>query len=50
MLDAALMERETEVMTKRLTALADGAWQDADMQVKMIKTFSQHVGARKNKS
>ena len=44
--DAALVERETEVMTKRLTSLADGAWKDADMQVKMKKTFSQHVGRR----
>ena len=44
--DAALVERQTEVMKKCLTTLEDGAWQDADMMVKMKKTFSQHVGRR----
>ena len=46
--DAALLERELDIMLQRLTTLADGARQDADMQVKMAKTFSQHVGRRES--
>ena len=41
-----MMERETDTMTARLTTLVDGALHDADMQVKMPKTFSQHVFKR----
>ena len=44
--DAAMLERDVDVMSTRLTALADGAKKDADMQVKMSKTFSQHVGRK----
>ena len=42
--DAALAEERIEEMTTRLTALADGSVQDADMTVRMDKTFSHHVG------
>ena len=44
--DMTMLEPEVDDMTIRLTALADGAKQDADMQVKMAKTFSQHVAKR----
>ena len=41
--DAAMAEKRTEVMTTRLTALADASVKEADMQVRMDKTFSHHV-------
>ena len=44
--DAALLEPEVDVMTKRLTSLADAAKAHADMEVSMSKTFSQHVERR----
>ena len=46
--DAALLEEEIDVMTKRLTSLADGAKAKADMVVSMKKTVSHHVGRRAN--
>ena len=46
--DAALLDEEVEVMTKRLTSLADAAKAEADMIVSMKKTVSQHVGRRAN--
>lgn len=44
--DAALMEEQMEEMTERLTKLADASLADADMEVNMTKTFSQHVHER----
>ena len=44
--DAALIEPQISDMTNRLTTLANHSRADADMQVKMAKTFSQHVFAR----
>ena len=44
--DAAMLDQDTQTMTIRLTALADAAKQEADMEVSMPKTFSQHVGKR----
>ena len=44
--DAALLEPEVDVMTERLTSLADAAKAHADMEVSMPKTFSQHVERR----
>ena len=45
--DAALMERQMEEMSKRLTALADESLAQADMRINMTKTFTQHVHERK---
>ena len=45
--DAALLGPEVDVMTNRLmTCLADSAKTQADMEVSMKKTFSQHVERR----
>ena len=44
--DAALIEPCIEVMTDRLTAIADASVELADMHVSMPKTFSQHVHRR----
>ena len=44
--DAALIEPCVEVMTDRLTAIADASVNLADMHVSMPKTFSQHVHRR----
>ena len=44
--DAALMESTVEAMTKRLTDLANACISEADMQVNMDKTVSQHVHKR----
>ena len=44
--DAALTETAVEDMTKRLTALADAAKAEADMDVSTPKTFTQHVFRR----
>ena len=44
--DAAMLDQDTQTMTIRLTPLADAAKQEADMEVSMPKTFSQHVGKR----
>ena len=41
--DAALAEAKIEDMTKRLTTLADRSLSEADMKIRMDKTFSQHV-------
>ena len=42
----ALISSTSEDMTRRLTALADGARENADMNVILSKTFSQHVHKR----
>ena len=44
--DAALIDPRTEDMTRRLTTLADASWREADMKVRMDKTFSHHVCRR----
>ena len=41
--DAALTEERIEEMTERLTALADKSQSEADMTIRMDKTFSHHV-------
>ena len=41
--DAAMAEEEAADMTTRLTAVADGSEKDADMTVRMDKTFTHHV-------
>ena len=41
--DAALMEERIEEMTVRLTTLADKSLGEADMKIRMDKTYSQHV-------
>ena len=41
--DAALTEERIEEMTVRLTTLADKSESEADMKIRMDKTFSQHV-------
>ena len=41
--DAALTEERIEEMTVRLTTLADKSLQEADMKIRMDKTYSQHV-------
>ena len=41
--DAAMCEMAVEDMTKRLTEFADAAAQEADMTVKLVKTYSQHL-------
>ena len=45
-LDAAMLNRDTQALTIRLTTLVDAAKHEADMQVSIPKTFSQHVGKR----
>ena len=44
--DVALISGTVEDMTRRLTAIADGARADADMSVSLPKTFSHHVHKR----
>ena len=44
--DVALISSTAEDMTRRLTALADAARENADMNVSLPKTFSQHVHKR----
>ena len=44
--DAALLDRETDTMSLRLTTLGDAAKHEADMEISMAKTYSQHVGRR----
>ena len=44
--DVALISDTVEDMTRRLTAIADGAKEHADMNVSMPKTFTQHVHKR----
>ena len=46
--DVALISGTVEDMTRRLTAIADGARADADMNVSLPKTFSHHVHKRAN--
>ena len=46
--DAALTETAVEDMTKRLTALADAAKAEADMDVSTPKPFTQHVFRRED--
>ena len=46
--DVALISGTVEDMTRRLTAIADGAREDADMNVSLPKTFSHHVHKRAN--
>ena len=41
--DAALVEERIEEMTERLTALADKSVSEADMMVRLDKTFTHHV-------
>ena len=41
--DAALTEKRIEKMTERLTTLADRSVAEADMKIRMDKTYSQHV-------
>ena len=45
--DAALIERRVEDMTIRLTTLAEASKAEADMDVSMPKTYTQHVFRRK---
>ena len=42
--DAALIEPTVDAMTARLSAIANASLLDADMQVSMAKTYTQHVG------
>ena len=44
--DAALAEPTVEGMTERLKSIADASRDEADMEVSMQKTFSQHVHKR----
>ena len=44
--DAALADYTVNSMTERLTKIADGSKNDADMDINMSKTFSQHVYRR----
>ena len=44
--DAALVDTTVENCTERLTALADASLREADMQINMAKTYSQHVFKR----
>ena len=41
--DAALAEAKIDDMTTRLTTLADKSLSEADMRIRMDKTFTQHV-------
>ena len=41
--DAALVDERIEEMTTRLTTLADESVKQADMYIRMDKTFSHHV-------
>ena len=45
--DLALVDNTVEAMTTRLTKIADASKAEADMEVSMPKTFSQHVYKRK---
>ena len=45
--DLALVNNTVEAMTKRLTKIADASKAEADMEVSMPKTYSQHVYKRK---
>ena len=45
--DASLAEPTVEVMTKRITNLADTSEREADMKINVSKTMSQHVYKRK---
>ena len=45
--DAALVSWRTEEMTQRLTTLADAAIEQADMKVKLTKTYTQKVSKQK---
>ena len=44
--DVALISGDVDDMTRRLTAIADAAKAEADMNVSLPKTFSQHVHKR----
>ena len=44
--DAAMLDRDTQALTIRLTTLADAAKHEADMEASIPKTFSQHVAKR----
>ena len=44
--DAAMAEERIEEMTTRLTTLADKSAEDADMTVRLDKTYTQHVQAQ----
>lgn len=46
--DAALIEPRVDDMTTRLTVLADASKAEADMQVSMPKTYTQHVFKRED--
>ena len=46
--DAALAEHIVEDMTTRLTNLADASKREADMDINMNKTVSQHVHKRES--
>ena len=48
--DAALAEERIDEMTTRLTTLADASLQQADMQVRMDKTFSHHVKSQQKQT
>ena len=41
--DAVSIEPRVDDMTCRLTTLADASWREADMKVRMDKTFSHHA-------
>ena len=41
--DSVMCEEETETLTKGLTVFVDVALKEADIQVKLTKTFSQHL-------
>ena len=45
--DAALIEPTVDAMTERFSNLADASKSEADMQINMSKTVSQHVHRRK---
>ena len=47
--DAALSEEKIEEMTVRLTALAEKSQSEADMTIRMDKTFSHHVQTQDSK-
>ena len=46
--DAALMESRIKEMTERLTQLGDTSESEADMQVRMDKTFTAATGHNNN--
>ena len=47
--DAALAEGKAKDMTKRLTALADASVGEADMTIRLDKTFTHHVQAQEKR-